>query len=210
MKFKPYSCRNFNLKPFFSVLPICPSNKWLLHYTLLLPFLQNLYVNFDIFHSLTHHCSIFICSPLPLSQSVLFPWQTTFPQCFCLCSLSMSHVFQCSVKLGPVKKVKLTQKSEKKLEHITVQKCSSTMSVSALYTIFVPLFPLSYSSNDCYLSFHYIFLPQAAKPEAEHYFPLFPHSTALQIFSLERSLQESVLDTLELSVSLPTSPCSTS
>lgn len=122
----------------------------------------------------------------------------------------MSHVFQCSVKLGPVKKVKLTQKSEKKLEHITVQKCSSTMSVSALYTIFVPLFPLSYSSNDCYLSFHYIFLPQAAKPEAEHYFPLFPHSTALQIFSLERSLQESVLDTLELSVSLPTSPCSTS
>lgn len=145
-----------------------------------LPFLQNLYVHFDIFHSLPITAPFSICSPLPLSQSVLLPRQTTFPQCFCLCSLSMSHVFQCSIKFGPVKKVKLTQKSEKKLEQITVQKCSSTMSVPALYTIFVPLFPPSYSSNDCcYLSFHYTFLPQAAKLEAEHYFPLFPHSTDL-------------------------------
>lgn len=85
------------------------------------------------------------------------------------------------------------------------------MSVPVLYTIFVLLFPLFFSSNDCcYLSFHCIFLPQAAELESEQYFPLFPHSTVLKICSLEPSLQESVLDTPELSVSLPTSPCSTS
>lgn len=60
------------------------------------------------------------------------------------------------------------------------------------------------------LSHHIFFLPPVAELEAEQYFPLFPHATVLKIFSLESSLQESVLDTPELSVSLSTSPCSTS
>lgn len=182
---------------FYTTHSCCPSSRM---YMQILTF-------FTPYWSLLHlpFAHLYLCPKVSYSHG-----KQHFPSVSACALLVWTRFFSAVSNLGQWK-FKLTQQSGKKWEQIQSRNAPVPCQ-SQHFTLLLCHFSLSpthlmIANSSLFIT---LFCHKQLNWKQNSIFLFFPILIELQIFSLEPSLQESVLDTSELSVSLPTSPCSTS